>query len=210
MRLSAKCKTLASAFLGTAFLCFPSSSAVSMPVDQPAPQILLAQNKAAVSDVEAVADYILPLMNDILLAMWDYLDEIGHGDPDTIISAGTQQMDTPGLSPQLKAKIAASVQKAKQQKQKGVTVDPDTYEKQCEAAERRLRPRLQQLTQQLYVGAKPRLIKLANSDPNAAYSFCNILLQFIEVTEDFIPQQTQSMYTNMYTDLQKQIVERIK
>ena len=119
-------------------------------------------------------------------------------------------MDTPGLSPQLKAKIAASVQKAKQQKQKGVTVDPDTYEKQCEAAEKKLRPRLQQLTQQLYVGAKPRLIKLANSDPNTAYSFCNILLQFIAVTEGFIPQQTQSMYTNMYTDLQKQIVERIK
>ena len=180
----------------------PVTPAMGMPAASTTETTLTAQSNAD-AEILAVAEFALSKLNESLLIVWDYYAIAYPLDPDEVIKQGNQMLNQRGISQQVKAKAIPIMQKAKALKQSGAPVNYAELQAKANAADKRLSPRFEKVINELFTGAKPRILRLAKKDPNAAIEVSSILQQMLYMPEAqyFMPKARLNHYQDMYNNL---------
>lgn len=211
MKLPFNRQTVIGLCLGTAVCLLPGAAVSAAPAEPPSAPLMLAQAESAEAEALELYNLMNLKINEIMSDVWEAIEAAGQDNPDALIKIGSDIINPPeNLSPQLISKIKASMQKAKEQKRNGVTIDPEQQAKDLEAVEKRVIPRIEQNARQLYTGAKPLILKLAQNDPESAAEVCRILQEFLPALNDVLPAETMASYKKMYDDLEDRIEDMNK
>lgn len=211
MKFPYKRQTIIGLCLGMSFWLLPGGAVSAAPVESPSVPLMLAQAQTAKAEIIELYYFTVPKFDAIMSDSWDAIAIIGKENPDAVIKLGNDMLESPeNLSPQVKAKIEVTVQKAKEHKRTGAAIDPDQHAKEMEYAETNIVPRIEQNVRQLYTGAKPLILKLARKDPQDAQKFCHILQNFLPTMKEILPAETLASYEKMYSDLEGQIKDMHK
>ena len=206
MKLPFNRQTVIGLCLGTAVCLLPGAAVSAAPAELTSAPLMLAQAESAEAEALELYDFINLRIDEIMSDVWEAIEVAGQDDPDAVIKLGSEIINPPNnLSPQLISRIKASIQKAKEQKRNGVTVDPEQHARDIEAVGKIIIPRIEQNARQLYTGAKPLILKLAQKDPKTAEEFCQLMQEFLPSLDDVLPAATQASYKKMYNDLEDRI-----
>ena len=133
----------------------------------------------AAAEVKELSAFITPLMNEMAIATLDFTRLIAAKNPDQFIQQYEQIQPVveadPTCSQELKNKLRAALNDARARKNSGKTIDDAAFKAQVESAMPQLLSRMQSINERMYSGMRPRLMKIADKDPDFAMKMCDMM-----------------------------------